>query len=413
MKLKFRQQQHAIFSAIDFCSGFTSSFRNALAAPTKWTPPSEARIHLTKVFDARVFIAIKSVLFLSVFFLGKPVNSNQFLNYDARWPSIGPPVLLSRLACTDAADYIYLAKTGYKSGSRFCAFYPLWPFILRYSGAAESSIAPLYSTGISILFWGLGSLILYKWIRDTTDPNLANSIILTLLALPSSIFFWLGYTESLFFFLTVIYVTKSESPRWWPSVIAIGLIPLTRPVGIFVIAAPALALLVKTNNRSRLFFQLGSCLVGYLCYLIILWLATGNPTEGFRAQQFYTNQPNLYHFLNPLELIDRYFSIDGWHTPKGSILDRLTFFWYILLLFPLWKIRPIWFFWALPMVAVPAFTNWFLSFSRFTIVILPLTLSLGFWLHFCDRRFFRLFLLFGLINQLYLLNLYFSFDWAS
>jgi hypothetical protein len=65
------------------------------------------------------------------------------------------------------------------------------------------------------------------------------------------------------------------------------------------------------------------------------------------------------------------------------------------------------------MVVVPAFTNWFLSFSRFTIVILPLTLSLGFWLHFCDKIIFRSFLLFGLINQWYLLNRYFSFDWAS
>lgn len=413
MKFKFRRQHNAISRAIEFCSSFTNWFRTALSAPTNWTPPLYAKINHTKVFDAWIFIAIKLVLFLFVFFLGKPINSNQFLNYDARWPSTGPPVLLSRLACTDAADYIYLAKTGYRSGSRFCAFYPLWPWILKYSGTAESLRAPLYSTGIAIFLWGFGLSILYSWIRDTTNPNLANSVILAFLALPSSIFFWLGYTESLFFFLTVIYITNSDSPKWWPSVIAIGLIPLTRPVGVFVIAVPVLALLVKTKNRSRLFFQLGSCITGYLCYLVTLWLTTGNPTEGFKAQHFYTNQPNLNHLLSPIELIDRFFSIEGWHTPKGSILDRLMFSWCILLLLLLWRIRPLWFFWALPMVAVPAFTNWFLSFSRFTIVILPLTLSLGFWLHFCDRIFFRLFLLFGLINQWYLLNRYFSFDWAS
>jgi len=413
VKSKLHQSNNLILTAIDFCSSFTSRFRTALSAPPNWTPPSDARIHPTKVFDARIFIAIKFVLFLSVFLLGKPVNRNQFFNYDARWPSTGPPVLLSRLACIDAADYLYLAKTGYRTGSRFCAFYPLWPWILKYSGAAESQRAPLYSTAISIFFWGLGLSILYRWIRNTADPNLANSIILTSLALPSSIFFWLGYTESLFFFLTVVYVTNFDSPRWWLSVIVAGLIPLTRPVGVFVIAVPTLALMVKPSNRSRVFFQLGSCLAGYLCYLVTLWLATGNPTEGFRAQRLYTNQPNLDHFLRPLELIDRFFSIEGWHTPTGSILDRLMFSWYILLLIPLWRIRPLWFFWALPMVVVPAFTNWFLSFSRFTIVILPLTLSLGFWLHFCDKIIFRSFLLFGLINQWYLLNRYFSFDWAS
>ncbi len=212
----------------------------------------------------------------------------------------------------------------------------------------------------------------------------------------------------------VLFVSTTESNRWWPSVLAATLLPLTRPVGVFVVLVPALRLLAGGSDyRCRSLAQFAAGIAGFCFYLTILWFFTGNPWEGFAAQDFYVNSPSLSHLLEPAEFAQRFIQVDGWHTPKGSVLDRLTFVWCAALLIPMWRLRPVWFFWALSMLLIPAFTNWFLSLSRFSIVIVPITVSLGVWLHQCDRWLFRAFMVFGIANQAFLLNRYCAFGWGS
>lgn len=362
----------------------------------------------------RLTLIAKILIFFFVLKFGTPINKHNYDRYETHWPSNGEPIWMSRLACADSADYLSLANSGYQSGSRLCAFYPLWPFLLRITGVSKAPIAPVGSALLAIIFWAIGLSLLHQWVEQVSNSSLAQAVTLAHLALPSSIFFWLGYTESLFFLLTVLFISTSESDHWWPSVLAAILLPLTRPVGVFVVLVPALRLFADGNhNRWRSLVQFTAGIAGFCFYLTILWFFTGNPWEGFEAQDFYVNRPSLSHLLEPTEFARRLIQVDGWHTPTGSVLDRLTFVWCAALLIPMWRIKPIWFFWAVPMFLIPAFTNWFLSLSRFSIVIVPMTLSLGVWMYQCDRWLFRTFMVFGMANQAFLLNRHCAFGWGS
>ncbi len=98
----------------------------------------------------------------------------------------GGAVLLSRLACTDSADYLRLAEIGYNPGSRLCAFYPLWPWLLGVTGIAGSRVAPLGSTLLAILFWLLGLTLLHRWVQNQSNSQTAWGAVLANLLLPSS-----------------------------------------------------------------------------------------------------------------------------------------------------------------------------------------------------------------------------------
>lgn len=354
------------------------------------------------------------LLYLGILLFGPSINENRFYSYDSHWPSEGGPVLLSRLACADSADYLRLAEIGYNPGSRLCAFYPLWPWLLGVTGIAGSRVAPLGSTLLAILFWILGLTLLHRWVQHQSNSQTAWGVVLANLLLPSSIFFWLGYTESIFFLLSVVFVCTSESDKWIFSVAASLFLPLTRPVGIFIVSVSFLGLFDKNPEAwKRSLIQLIASLLGFCFYLLLMWLSTGNCWEGFSAQKYYINNPSLSHLLFPGELFSRFVSADGWHNPKGSVLDRLVFILSIALVISVWKSRLKWFFWALPMILVPAFTNWFLSFSRLSVSALPLMLALGHWVQRCGKRMILIILVTSIINQAYLLKKFFSFGWAS
>jgi hypothetical protein len=361
-----------------------------------------------------VVLVLKFLLYFSILLYGTPINRSNFHRYDTHWPVKGGPIWASRLACADAADYLALANCWYKPGSRLCAFYPLWPYLLKVTGISKSPIAPIGSVLLAFAFWAAGMRILHLWMERVTNDAIARVVTLTCLALPSSMFFWLGYTESLFFFLVAVFISTSDSNRWLPSVIAAVLIPLTRPVGLFIILIPIFKILLgpSTSWRQSVIQLIGS-LVGFVIYLAIISISTGNLWEGFVAQDFYVNRPSLLHLLEPVEFFKCFIQVDGWHTPKGSVIDRITFIYCAALLVPMWRMNPAFCLWSIPMFVIPAFTNWFLSLSRFSIVIIPIIVALGLWIHKCDRWVLWVFVVFGLCNQAFLLNQHFAFEWGS
>jgi hypothetical protein len=152
---------------------------------------------------------------------------------------------------------------------------------------------------------------------------------------------------------------------------------------------------------------------GFGIYLATMWIYLGSPWEGFRAQSFYVNSPSLKNMFQWDDIVVRFFGVDGFHTPTGSLLDRIMFICCCYALIRLWHIRPIWCFWSLPMFIVPALSTWFLSFSRFTIVIIPFTLCLGSYLYCVNSRIALAITILGVLVQCYLLNRFFSFGWAS
>ena len=322
------------------------------------------------------------------------------------------PTAIRKFAAFDAGWYLSLVDNSYKNSKGAAAFYPLWPFLLRTFGCANNPWAPVISAGLSAVFWCSGIGLIFVWVSKEFSHETAWWILLANLLLPSSMTYWLGFTESLFVLLFAAFLRYANTEKYWITLLAALLLPLVRPVGIFVISLPLIWWFVGLR-RSRSMYCVMVFLAGWLSYFSIMWFNLGSPMAGWDAQKYHVNQPSLYYIFDIPKLVDSLFYITSFHDPKGSLLDRTMFvvaFWCIC---RLWRFRPSWCLVSILMLLVPAMTNQFLSFSRFTIVVIPLLFPMAELLSKI-RRFWLTALIGGLLLvQYYLIDRFFRFEWAT
>jgi len=323
---------------------------------------------------------------------------------------INPEVL--KLASQDVLWYLEIVSKGYSSGKDSGAFYPAWPFFLRWIGCADSAWSPLIAAGVSTIFWCLGLVIFFRWAATTLSREVAWSLVLANLLLPSSMTFWIGFTESLFFFLFVVFVTFADDRRAWICWLTALILPLTRPVGVFVVIIPGVWWLL---GHRRVFASVCILcfLVGWSIYFGIMWYHLGHPLADWAAQRFHVNSPSLSYLKDVPRFLGNLFHVTSFHDPTGSLLDRLVFigsFWGVV---RLWSIRPSWCVTTGAMLLIPAMTNQFLSFSRFTIVAIPLLLPIGQMLMRLRFRWLCLWIALSLATQYHLIHRFFTFGWGT
>jgi hypothetical protein len=344
------------------------------------------------------------VLFLVVlagFFA--PLNTYQFEDVFARWPPTSGPTPGSRLATWDSAHYLILSQNGYSEGSTSCAFYPLWPAVIR-AAAWPGVSGPLV---MSLLLANLASVgafcLLFRLVENQFGTRIARDTVILMLAFPSALFFSFGYTESIFLLLLIgfFYGLDMRQYRW--SAIAGFLLPLTRPVGVFMVLPLAwhlfqnhlpgalrrwLAAQGFRSTRSEgqddpqadspfAWLLLLCPVLGYAAYFGLMYLSTGNAFEGFAAQHAYPYSPsirNMFDFKAIAYAAFRVGSLDGM---LDSALDRWAFIFVVGLLPLVYRKNKTWFWYVLPAGVVPALTSCFMSYRRYTIVLFPIFVVLA------------------------------------
>lgn len=321
----------------------------------------------------------------------------------------------------DNIYYLGLASHGYsQSFSKYAAFYPAWPMLLRFFGCGEFDgmyesgfyWSPLVSAVISIVFWAAGLFLLFRWATRTMSSRMAWSIVLANLLLPSSMTFWIGFSESLFFFLFVCFLVFSDGARPWLAWIAAFFLSLTRPVGIMVLIIPAVSVLIDHRRKVAIGSVFGF-LLGWVVYFGTMWYTMGDPLSGWIAQKFYTNQPSLLYLFEMKKFFNSFMLVKSFHDPVGSFLDRFVFILAVICVLRLWLIRPSWCLAACCMLLIPAITNQFLSFSRFTIVVIPLLVPIGLALLQMKKHWLFCVIALSLGTQYYLIYSYFSGEWGT
>jgi hypothetical protein len=364
-------------------------------------------------------LGVKLALFLIAMLWAPSMERGLYTTYAPAWNTDQVPEFLLRFGCMDASQYLGLASSGYHSGDAACAFYPAWPFLLRILRIPQSPASPVLAAALAAVLSSLAAVRLHSWVAQQWGVARAHALLLVLCLHPSSLFYWLGFSESLFLFLVVLFVTTCESESRIHialASLACLLLPLTRAVGSFVILVPLMWLITGRNRgpmRIRSSIYISAVLTGCVIYLLIFQRVAGNPFEGIEAQSKFANQPSLLHLADPATLVHRLFQIDDLHSPTGSFLDRFMFIAGLGLLVPLARIRPDWVPWAAAMLLIPAFTNWFLSSSRFTSTNLPLLLAAAALAPRLNRPWAWVIAVDALLIQGWLCSRYFSFDWAS
>ena len=383
------------------------------AAYCEQSKHSDFSVHLLHIRAICLFVFFFKILLYTIAWNKSPTVPEGFfdvakarIDYNSFHPAI------RKLAIFDAGWYLDIVSNRYTNGKDSGAFYPLWPFLLKVFGCANNPWAPLISAVLSVVFWCLGLGLLFSWAAKEFSYHMAWCVVLVNLLLPSSMTFWLGFTESLFFFLFACFLRYSIGTRLWIALVAALLLSIARPVGIFVVLIPVIWWILGIR---RLFstFCIFVFLTGFILYFVIMWYSLGSPFAGWAAQKFHVNKPSLIYVLDFPKFINSLFNITSFHDPQGSFLDRFIFvmaFWCVV---RLWRIRPSWCMVSMLMLLVPAMTNQFLSFSRFTIVVIPLFIPMGEILIQLRWPALSALVIGSLATQFYLISRFFSFEWAT
>ncbi len=386
------------------------------------------------------------------------------------WPRNGEPEFASHFATWDAAHYLYLSEAGYSPGVPSCAFYPLWPVLIRcfsvVTGGNHLFAGMVLSNVFSLAALGL----FYRMVGERLGTSVAKLSLLLLLAFPGSLFFHFGYTESLFFLLLMIFCDGLERNRYSAVWVAAFLLPLTRAVGVFCIfpliwhlaktappawltrwkgpatwlsrfglvaagssgledSAPSDLIpeagggLVPARQQPARFPRLGiqpawvlilAPAVGWICYLLLIWAWTGNAFEGFEAQKYWGWVQSISNIFNVPKFLLGFLNPSEGHEFTGSLLDRCVFVLLLNCLPVIWRLDKGWFVWTVVLGVVPAMSGTFTSFTRFASVVFPIFVALAVVLQGYSRRYLRAGVVAGfLILHVILLWRFVNFRWAG
>lgn len=169
------------------------------------------------------------------------------------------------------------------------AFFPFFPLVWGLTAKLTREL-PITGVVLSHIFFLLGLIFMYKTgLAFGFSKVVADRALFYLAVFPTSYFFSLPVTESLFLFLTTCSLYNAKRGRWWVAGLVGGLASATRVTGMFLLAA-LLVLYWQTYGgdwRSKEVWRravwrkeiLGLCLVplGIGGFMIYLYKITGNP----------------------------------------------------------------------------------------------------------------------------------------
>lgn len=159
------------------------------------------------------------------------------------------------------------------------AFFPLFPLLWR---AASRLTGEMILTGmlLSNLFFFFALLLLHKLaINFGLDSATADRVLFYLCVFPTSHFFSLPLTESLFLLLTVGSFYAARQKLWWAAGALGALASATRVTGVLLLPALLLLYLNFYGREWRRASLLWLFLIptGLLSFMYYLYVITGNP----------------------------------------------------------------------------------------------------------------------------------------
>ena len=318
----------------------------------------------------------------------------------------------SFLTAWDSGHYLSLCFDGYEAGESSCAFYPLWPMLLRLIYAVTGAQSHWIAFVAAVVLSSTSFMLFARLARNVIGESAAKKAVWIYAAFPGSLFFLTIYSEALFATLVLAMFLALEARRRLSVFLAGFLLPLARAVGIFAVIP--LFWRIKDAKGASGWAAALSPLLGFACYLWLMFCWTGNPFEGFAVQRNFPAQPSVWRLLDPSAFVQSLLATGEFHEMMESSLDRVSFLILAVALPSVWKLRRDWFWWALAVGFVSAMSSSLMSFTRYLIVIFPVFMVMGQWLDSQKGRIlfpYYIFIAFGV--QIYLFIRFVNCEWAG
>lgn len=353
----------------------------------------------------------KVVFFIVVYFSYQLLPFNHgALNANLNYPPNEPVTFLTTLKTWDGQHYHYLAEEGYSAENMSNAFYPLYP-------AGMTAVASIF--GISAAWAGLlisnilsigAAAFLYLLSREFMSVERATATVVLYLTYPVAFYTNILYSESLFLFLILGLFYGLYKENIGLSILMAFLLPLSRPQGVLVGFILIFFYFWKHRKQSIYITRNKETLVllvfpiGVMAYFLFMYLKTGSLAAGFEAQKHFISGNSVMNIFNIKDWFVRNFAnVDlSFHGFTNSVLDRLFFAFYAVMLFVIYKKTDLTLFcYSLVIGLIPALSASFMSYSRYTLVIFPMFMALALIL---KSRYYVIAILFAALQSVFAIN---------
>jgi hypothetical protein len=402
-----------------------------------------------------VYIALKSV---------PDLDKEKYDQVMLHWPLDRGPEFASHLSTWDGAHYLLLSSQGYAAGLKSCAFYPLWPLLIRWSSILFGGNHLIAGIALANLLSVMAWTAFYHITATRFGEVVARRALVLLVVFPGALFYQGIYSESLFFLLVMLMWCGLEwgwlRVAWW----AAFFLPLVRGVGVFgllpivwycvtkqpwcwfdrqgkceiefreagagsslwrnLVPIPAVlknATIVSegsSNRSSRKMWRMNMSLMaapllGWSTYLGLMWLWTGNQFEGIQAQRHW-GVHSISNLWNIPKIVLGYCQPSAWHDFQGSILDRAAFALLAASLPLIWHVGRDLLPWVCMLGILPAMSGTFTSYIRYEATVFPLFLGLAiFFTRLKNVWPIRVFVFGSAVLHTVLLWRFINFRWAG
>ncbi len=174
------------------------------------------------------------------------------------------------------------------------AFYPFFPMVWKLSHTNVHGIVFL-----NYLFFGI-SLILLSFIFLKGTKSEMFYFVLALL-LPTSIAFYLPYTESVFMLTFSVAAIGLLKKKYWLFFIGMGFCSMTRPSSLILLAAFIVIAVINLFYHKKIlwflkdfFLALFPVFIGWLAVILIQYYYSGSWSTYVLASSFWPKEPDLY-----------------------------------------------------------------------------------------------------------------------
>ena len=312
---------------------------------------------------------------------------------------IAPPGQSIRLSWLhwDVVHYIDIAQHGY-TDLKDTVFFPLWPFLIHsvstFVGTSTMRYNMVALLLANVLFY-FALVIFYRLLNDSFDPTVARNSLFYLAFSPYAIFFFVGYTESLFLFLLLAAFLCLQCSRYWLAGLCGFLAAMTHSQGVLLVIPFAIVILqrfwLRSGEQVNWRQKIGPCLplllipLGIGVFMLYLGITKGSPLA------FSTVQSQMWdrHLtFPPLSFVKALQTFSRPETPDLRVLNVLDIVFSLVpfaILIMGWKRLPLHY--ALFALAMMLFNVSFpqgvieplTSVPRYMSVIFPIFIILAGW----------------------------------
>jgi hypothetical protein len=251
---------------------------------------------------------------------------------------------LHELANWDGLWYRQLANHGYPAnvdyGQTTLGFFPLYPitiFLLEPVFTVLTSHNTIWAATVSgVLISGVGGWIATVFVHRLADGwwgrAAARRATILFIVFPGSVVFSMVYSEGLLLSLAAACLWALERRRWLLAGVLAGFGTAVQPVGLMlgvVCAAAAAAELYRCRGRLR---DARSALLapilsatGAACFMIFLWIWTGNPFANYIAQHHgWSEKTDLLALVHTATRMAPAFDPDHFNSPVTINLNLVV-----------------------------------------------------------------------------------------